>query len=290
MTTKGGLGKGLESLIPQDFNRALLVDEAERIEQVEVSLLQPLSGQPRTHFDETALAELASSIKQHGVLQPLIVTKSGGGKYTITAGERRWRAAGLARLKSVPVIVRSAAEQEQLEIALIENVQRVDLSALEQAASVERLHQQFNLTYSEVAKKLGKAETTVSNIVRLLQLPDEAKAALQSGDISEGHARQILALKNHAEHQQQLLRLILKNGWTVRQAEQFVTSLKKGAEKTATAVKQTKSETPETKRLSTQLHTQVSIRRTAKGGKIEIAFARDDELRELLELLRKLRR
>ncbi|MGB4966671.1 MAG: ParB/RepB/Spo0J family partition protein [Candidatus Saccharimonadales bacterium] len=291
MSAKSGLGKGLDSLIPQDFNRALLADETERVQQLAVNALRPLEDQPRTHFDRDALQELASSLKQYGVLQPLIVTREGRDNYVITAGERRWRAAKLAKLTSVPAIVRTAKEQEQLEIALIENVQRVDLSALEQAASVERLHQQFNLTYSEVAKKLGKAETTISNIVRLLQLPEVAKVALQTGEISEGHARQILALKATPEHQLQLLRLITKNNWTVRQAEQFVSSLKKGLDKTTvTATKQTRSQTPETKRLAAQLHTPVSIRRTAKGGKIEIAFAADEELKQLLALLAQLSR
>jgi len=290
MSAKGGLGKGLGALIPQDFNTALLADESERIQQIPLAALQPLADQPRTQFDDGALAELAASIKQYGVLQPLIVTARGKGEYTITAGERRWRAAKLAKITSVPVIVRTAKEQEQLEIALIENVQRVDLSALEQAASIERLHQQFNLAYSDIAKKLGKDSTTVSNIVRLLQLPPEAKQALAEGKISEGHARQVLALKGAREDQLQLLRFIMQKNWTVRQAEQFVSSLKKGHAGADKAARQVRAETPETKRLSAQLHTPVSIRRTAKGGKIEIGFDKDEDLSELLALLGSLRR
>jgi ParB family chromosome partitioning protein len=274
-------------LLPQDFDASLLVDPEERIQKVSPSVVQANQDQPRRHFDETALQQLAESIKQYGVLQPLVVTPLATGQYQIVAGERRWRAAQKAGLEQVPVIVRTTQKLEQLEIALVENVQRVDLSPLEQAVSIERLHQQFNLTYDAIAKRLGKAVSTINNIVRLLQLPDEARQALQDQKITEGHARQILALKNHPDKQTELLELIIKNDWSVRQAERFVTAFKASAPDVKAGEVQAKirAETPETKSLSKKLNTSVSIRRMAHGGKLEINFSSDEELVTLLNTL-----
>jgi ParB family chromosome partitioning protein len=188
------------------------------------------------------------------VLQPLIATPASRGTYTIIAGERRWRAAKLAGLKTVPVIVRTSEELEQLEIALVENVQRVDLSPLEQAASIERLHQQFNLSYEIIARRLGKGNSTVT--------------------------------RGHPEAQGELLKLIIRHGWSVRQAEQFVTTHNKaGIHDSHAAQKRMRAETPETKRLGKRLSSAVSIRRTAHGGKLEIDFRSDDDLDRLLKTL-----
>lgn len=160
---KVGLGRGFDSLLPQNFDSSLLLTDDDRIQKLAVDNISPNAQQPRTHFDDEALAQLAASIKQYGILQPLVVTPfaaangGGPGQYSIIAGERRWRASKLAGLTTVPVIVRSTQELEQLEIALVENVQRVDLSPLEQAVSIERLHQQFNMTYDKISERLGKA-------------------------------------------------------------------------------------------------------------------------------------
>jgi ParB family chromosome partitioning protein len=277
-----GLGRGFGSLIPQNFDATLLVDEGERVQQIAVTTLSPNPEQPRTVFDENALAELAASIKQYGIIQPLVITPAAGSDYHIIAGERRWRAAKLAGLKTVPALVRTTDQQEKLELAILENVQRVDLSALEQAVSIERLHQQFNMTYGEIAKRLGKAETTVHNTVRLLQLPEDARDALANGDISEGHARQVLALKDSPEAQSELLRLIITNGWSVRQAERYVSSLKAGIKEAKKAEERVNGDTPETERLSQRFGTKVRIHRTAKGGRVEIAFTSDEQLAKLL--------
>jgi len=282
MAKQMGLGKGLGSLIPQNFDAGLLVNETEHVQQLAVTSLAPNPDQPRTIFDETALAELAASIKQYGIVQPLVVSSLGGGRYQIIAGERRWRAAQLAKLTSVPALVRSTKEQERLELAILENVQRVDLSPLEQAVSVERLHQQFNLSYSDIAKRLGKAETTLSNTVRLLQLPEDARNALQERNISEGHARQILALKDTPEKQAELLKFIVQNGWSVRQAERYVSSIKQGFKETDATQARMSAETPETKRLTQRYGTPVRIHRTAKGGRVEIIFTDDAQLAKLL--------
>lgn len=278
-----GLGKGFGALLSSDFDDSILADKDERIIKVAVSKVEPNKDQPRKVFDQVALQELADSIKQYGVLQPLVVTKESADKYSIIAGERRWRASQLAGLDTVPVVVRSSEELERLEIALVENVQRVDLSPLEQALSIQHLHEQFSMSYTDIATKLGKASTTINNIVRLLQLPDEAKDALRDGKISEGHARAILALKGDASRQKLLLDNIVNYGWSVRQAEQFVTSTKKG-DKAKKATSQTVSnETDETKKLSKRLKSPVTIKRTAKGGRLEIHFKDDKQLDKIIE-------
>jgi ParB family chromosome partitioning protein len=287
MSTRAGLGRSLSSLIPDSVDTLSLVSAGETIEMVPVSKLHPDEEQPRTTFDQKALEELAASIARYGIVQPLVVTalSAPATGFRIIAGERRWRAAKLAGLDVVPTIVRSLKKQERLEIALIENVQRVDLAPLEQALSIEKLHQQFNLSYSDIAKRLGKAETTVSNTVRLLQLPEKARNALEQGMISEGHARQVLALKGDTEKQDQLVSLIAQHGWSVRQAEQYVTSVKAGHDKTTTVQKRMVAETPETKRLTKQFGVPVAIHRTAKGGRVELRFSSDQELERLLRQL-----
>ncbi|HET9721730.1 MAG TPA: ParB/RepB/Spo0J family partition protein [Candidatus Saccharimonadales bacterium] len=282
---KQSLGRGFEALIPKDLDRSILQQDNERIQKILISDIKPSLDQPRREFDETALQELADSIKRHGVLQPIIVVRSGDQNgYQIIAGERRWRAAGLAELTHIPAIVRSLKELEQIELSLIENIQRVDLSPLEQALSVYKLQQQFNLALEDIAVKLGKAPSTISNLTRLLQLPDAAREALRSGKISEGHARAILSLKTWPQKQTELLRSILNNGWTVRQAEQFATAAKKGANAEA-ARNRTASETELTRSIGQKLDTKVLIKHTAHGGQLIIRFDSDDQLQQIAQKL-----
>lgn len=285
--TARGLGRGFDALIPTDFDDSLLSDDKDRIQNVLITKIKPNSNQPRTHFDEEALEQLADSIRHYGILQPLVVTRQGEDSYRIIAGERRWRAAQKASLKKVPVIIRTSEELEQLEIALVENVQRVDLSPLEQAVSIQRLHEQFSMPYDAIAQRLGKATTTVNNIARLLQLPPEAQQALHEQKISEGHARAILSLKNAPEAQQELLKLIQSHGWSVRQAEQYAITHKKGLKRPQQIAKRMETQTPVTKQLSAQLKVPVAIRRTAKGGRLELSFKTDNELNRLLKDLLK---
>jgi ParB family chromosome partitioning protein len=281
-----GLGRGFDALIPKNFDSSLLLDKDERVHKLLITDIVPHKDQPRKEFDQTAIEELAGSIKRHGILQPVVVTPTDNGKYHIVAGERRWRAAQLAGHTSIPAIVRSLQELERLEIALVENVQRVDLSPLEQAASIQRLHDQFSIEIESIAQRLGKATTTVQNLVRLLELPEDARSALQQGKITEGHARSILALKDKPAQQAELLKLILERGWNVRQAEQFVVACKQG-KKGASAQAKTMTSTPQTEILSTVIKAPVSIKRTARGGKLEIAFKTDKELDRLVTLLTK---
>ena len=285
-TPKRGLGRGFETLLPQTFNKTLLLpNDDERIQKLDVDVVAADAGQPRRHFDEKALHELAESIREHGILLPLVVKTISGGKYQIVAGERRWRAAKIAGLKTVPAIVRSLKELQQLEIALVENIQRVDLSPLEQAASIHRLHDQFSIAYDTIAKRLGKASSTVNNIVRLLQLPEAALDALTNKDITEGHARAILSLKGKDKEQAHLLSCIIKQGWTVRQAERYVTSVKDGVVGATALTARVKTETPATKAFSARIGAPVHVKRTAKGGRLEITFVNDDQLDKILKLL-----
>jgi ParB family chromosome partitioning protein len=283
-----GLGTEFSSLIPDDMlSEALAVGQAsgEIIEQLKIVDIQPNPDQPRKQFDEESLNELAVSIEEHGIIQPLVVTKKGK-VYTIIAGERRWRAAGLIDLKTVPSIVRTYSKQQNLEVALIENIQREDLTLLDTAAAYSRLHDQFNLSFDEVSKKVGKSISAVHNVTRLLKLPLNAKKALHENKIVEGHARQILALKDEVT-QQELLDLIIKNKWTVRQAEQYVVGHKKNnqEDKTKNALSQTKSETKETKEISSYLKTPVKVRRLAKGGQILISYKDEKHLKQLTDKL-----
>ncbi len=280
-----GLGRGFDALIPKDLDRAILQEDADRIQKILIQDIVPNPDQPRREFDDDSLAELAKSVKTHGVLQPIIVVRTNDGKsYRIVAGERRWRAAQAAKLTHIPAIVRSLKELEEVELALIENIQRVDLSPLEQAMSVYKLQQQFNLALDAIAEKLGKAPSTISNLTRLLQLPDEAREALRQGKISEGHARAILALKGDESKQLELLNCILNNNWTVRQAEQFAISAKKGAT-SADAKKNTASENELTHELGQRLQTKVQLKRTARGGQLLISFKSDEDLKRIIDSL-----
>jgi ParB family chromosome partitioning protein len=282
---KQSLGRGLGALISEDLDRSILQEDNERVQKLLITDIVPNAEQPRREFDAVALDELAKSIVQHGVVQPIIVIrKTGQNGYRIIAGERRWRAARLAKLTHIPAIIRSLKELEQLEISLIENIQRVDLSPLEQALSVYKLQQQFNLGLEEIAKKLGKAPSTISNLSRLLQLPDAARDALRDGKISEGHARAILSLKGMADKQAELLRSILNNGWTVRQAEQFATAAKEGASAEA-AKGRTATETDLTRRVGQSLGTKVQIKHTARGGQLIIRFNSDEHLDQITQKL-----
>lgn len=280
---KQRLGRGFDLLIPKDLDRSIMEENNERVQKILITDVFPNPDQPRREFDNNALNELASSIKRHGVLQPIIVVREKNG-FRIVAGERRWRAASLAKLSHVPAIVRSLEELEQIELALIENIQRVDLSPLEQALSVFRLQHQFNLALDQIAQKLGKAPSTVSNLARLLQLPEKARQALAERKISEGHARAILALKKFPDKQEELLRCVLDNSWTVRQAEQFVIAAKKGATSQA-AAKTTASENDLTRGLAKKLQTNVEIRHTARGGRLIVHFKSESDLQRIAKKL-----
>lgn len=281
MVRQTGLGRGFDSLIPTELDASILEEDKHRVQKILISDIRPNTEQPRRQLDERELAGLTDSIKRHGLLQPIIVIRSKEG-YRIVAGERRWRAAAAAGLTHIPSIVRSLKELEQLELSIIENIQRVDLSPLEQSMAVYKLQHQFSLTLEEIAKKLGKAPSTLSNLGRLLQLPDNARQALQESKISEGHARAILALRSKSTKQEELLRCILDNGWTVRQAEQFVVGARAGASLDQ-AKGRTASESVLTKELTKKLKREVKIRHSARGGQLTIHFKDEADLKNLAD-------
>lgn len=292
MTTKKGLGRGFDSLIPtqvldEAFDPTHNQDEKiSELRRIKLSDISPDADQPRRHFDDESLAELADSIKEHGILQPIIVIPAGGG-FQIVAGERRYRAAKIAGLTKIPALVRTLSAQHKLELALIENIQRRDLNPLETATAYLKLHQQFNMTYEDIGKRVGgKAISTISNALRLLQLPDTAKEALISGGISEGHARQLLALSDDPKAQARLLKFIVQEGWSVRKAEQFVVGYKKSGDKRdSAAIKKTLNETPYTKKLGKRLQAEVKIKATAKGGQLIIGYTSDEDLQRISNML-----
>jgi ParB family chromosome partitioning protein len=220
---KNGLGRGFDSLIPTDILDEAFDPTAERDEQLSqlkrlrVSEIKPDPDQPRRNFDEESLQGLAASIRQHGIIQPIVVAPHGD-KYMIVAGERRWRAAKLLGLDEIPAIVRTLNDQHKLEISLIENLQRRDLNPLETATAYLKLHTQFNMTHEQMSTQVGSKPSTIGNVLRLLKLPSEAKAALVASEITEGHARQILALDASPEMQEKLLNYIKNEGWSVRKA------------------------------------------------------------------------
>jgi ParB family chromosome partitioning protein len=283
MAKKQSLGRGFDSLIPKNLDKSILEEDKSRVQKLLIQDIVPNPDQPRREHPDEMHHELTESIKRHGVLQPIIVVKHGSG-YRIVAGERRWRAAKAAGLENVPAIVRSLEELEQVELALIENIQRVDLSPLEQALAVYKLQQQFNLKLGEIAAKLGKATSTISNLTRLLQLPEPARQAMTEGKISEGHARAILSLNGQTDAQLELLSSILDNNWSVRQAEQFAVGVKSGVS-SAKATTRTASDTALTRQLSQKMGTIVKIKHTAKGGQLIIHFKNEQELQNIADKL-----
>ncbi|MCX6766787.1 MAG: ParB/RepB/Spo0J family partition protein [Candidatus Moranbacteria bacterium] len=293
-----GLGRGLASLIPQ---KNLTADEAgkparnnistpakvqsEELQDdfLEVAIEKIASNpqQPRHNFDEKELADLAASIKEHGIIQPLVVVKIAPDQYELIAGERRLKASKLAGLTMVPVIIREeSGEREKLELALVENIQRHDLNVLEEARAYKKLIEEFDLTQEEVADKVGKSRSAVANKVRLLALPMEIQRALTEGKISEGHARSILAIENQ-EKQRALFEMILKDNLTVRQTEEKVKEVTVATHqrKIGSSVSpfQVEEET-----FAAKLGTKVSIKKAGNGGKIMIDFYSKEELDNIL--------
>ena len=279
---KRGLGRGLDALIPIDEP-----EEAARGGPTDllVSLVVRNPRQPRTRIDPGELSELAASIREHGVIQPIIVSKSDSGQYVLIAGERRLEACKLAGLPTIPAIVRGhTSDQALLELALIENIQRADLSPLESAQAYKHLADDFELSHEEIAKRVGKQRTTVSNTIRLLKLPPKIQGALAEGLVSEAHARALLALPN-AQAQLAAMSTVIGRGLNVRQTEELVRQLTGHKRvKPAKAAKSAELRSIENK-LRDSLGTRVGLSRGRKGGTIVIHFYSDDDLNALVDRL-----
>lgn len=285
MAQRSGLGKGLESLIPTWQGSPAAPGVTEQVRLLPINSISPNPQQPRKIFEEDQLEDLAASIKQHGIIQPLIVIAAEGiDRYTLIAGERRLRAAKLAGLKEVPAIVRTVSQQEQLEFAIIENVQREDLNPMERARAYQNLADQFSLTHEDIAHRVGKSRVTVTNTLRLLNLPALVQQALQSGEISEGHARSLLALPT-ARAMEAALDSILSLGLNVRQTELLVSKLS-GKAPTSRKPSSRSAEAEDLEnRLRQFFHTKVMLSKGNRGGTISISFYSDEELNAILDKL-----
>ena len=274
------LGRGLGALLSSDST----VDLGPEPTEVEVDLIQPGPMQPRTHFDEGSLEGLADSIRTHGIVQPLLVRRQGD-RYELIAGERRWRAAQLAGLTKVPVVVKEVPDQDLLEIALIENIQREDLNPIEEAQAYKRLIESVGLTQEALAARVGRDRSYITNYLRLLKLPDDLQKLVVEGRLSTGHARTILGLE-HADLQRKLARQVIDGGLSVRATEHLVRKAVEGSPaKTASAV-DPNIRAAETK-LRRALGTQVRIvqLRGEGPGKIEISFFSNQDLDRVYNLL-----
>lgn len=296
---QSGLGRGLGALIPPKSpaaaspssppaekppsageTRIAESGSASLVRQIPIQDIQPNPHQPRVHFDHGQLEDLISSIQEHGIIQPLVVSPLGEGKYELIAGERRFRAATVAGLKTVPAIVRDASEQQKLELAIIENVQRQDLNPIEEARAYMRLMQEFNLTQDEVSKKVGKSRPQVANMVRLLQLPEEIQQALIERKISASNARTLLSLPNEAERQS-LFRSMLEGQFTVRQAEERVATIVRGAKRIDPNIAAAEDA------LRSRYNTRVTIKHENNGsGEVRFKYSNEEEMRALIEKLK----
>jgi ParB family chromosome partitioning protein len=288
--SKRALGKGIGALIPTEEGQKR---EASGVTEAALSALAPNPDQPRRDFSEAALSELADSIRKKGVLQPVLVEAAQDGAYTIIAGERRVRAARMAGLEKIPVIVRQFNDREKLEIALIENIQREDLTPIEEAQAYRKLMESAGLSQEEVAAQVGKDRSTVANSLRLLKLDPGMQEAVDKGDMSPGHARAILMSLNPSD-QRLLFKRILERGISVREAEQMAASLnrgKKAAGKSAKGGSQSDRNAREPEiheieeSLIERLGTKVEIRGTSAKGKIEISYFSSEDLERVIEIL-----
>lgn len=282
---KGGLGRNLDSLIPTAIklpgNETVIADR----DEVLLSAIKPNPKQPRTVFDEDALKELAASIKEVGVLQPPVVRKSGADTYELIMGERRVRAAKLAGLTSIPVIIRQTPDNELLREAILENIHRSQLNALEEAAAYNQLLTDFGYTHEELATKLGKSRPLISNTIRLLNLPPSVQRRVAAGTISAGHARALLGLADQHEIEK-LANRIVAEGLSVRAVEEIISL---GSKSKTTTTKNKTTTSPEIKelgvRLSDALDTRVNIEMTQKRGKIVIEFGSLEDLHRIIDVI-----
>lgn len=287
---KTSLGMGLSSLIPNKLNKQNTFlkrksfSGANEIAKIPVFNIVPNPNQPRRYFDKDNLQKLAQSIREHGIIQPIIVTKINDEKYELIAGERRLEAAKLAELKEMPAVIRLASDQQKLELALVENIQRHNLNAIEEAMAYKKLREEFGLTQEEIAQKTGKDRSTVANTIRLLELPVEIQRGIIEEKITPGHARAILSLEN-SEKQRALYELILKNNLTVRAAEHKVREVTVQTHKRKIARNVDPYIQNIEDKIQQKLGTKVQIRKRGAAGKITIDFYSEEEFEKIVKLL-----
>ena len=277
---KRGLGRGLDALLQKEPAAGA---PPAPVQTLPVTSLRPNRFQPRTEFNESSLEELAESIRSQGVIQPLVVCPDADGLYTIIAGERRWRASRRAGLEAVPVVVRPVADdRELLELALVENLQRSDLNPLEEAEAYLALQEKFSLSQEEIATRVGKARTTVTNALRLLRLPEEVRELLREGQLTAGQARPLLGLAT-PEEQVLLAERAVREGLSARDLERETSPREKPKKKSAKPVEVNTAAAED--KLTRRLQTKVEIRRRGKGGLLQVYFHSEEELMRLYDLL-----
>ncbi len=282
---KKGLGKGLSALIPLDAEE---ITKDEPIEEVRVADIKPNTFQPRRTFNEEKLRELAESIKEHGVLQPIIVRAIGSNKYELVVGERRLRACQIIKKETLPAVIKDFSNQEMMEIALVENIQRQDLSPIEEAYAYRKLIQEFNLTQEQVAQRLAKSRSLIANMIRILNLPQEILDMVEGGLLTVGHARPLLAIADK-NTQVRLAKKIIDNSLTARDAENLTKEA--AAKENITKEKKTRVKektSPVMQDLESKLRdvcrTKVRIKEEGKGGKIEINYYNNDDFERIMTL------
>lgn len=281
---KKGMGKGLGALLGEDFS----MDSPVPASSLPIAQIESCASQPRKYFDDDKLEELAESIREHGIIQPLTVRKLASGYYQIIAGERRWRAARLAGLSDVPVTIIEADDRKAMELAMIENLQREDLNPMEEAEGYRSLIEMYDMTQEEAAQRVGKSRSAVANAMRLLQLSQDIRLLVENEDLSAGHARALLPLSPAL--QQQAVKTIIENGLSVRQTEQLVKRLQNKDDKPEKEEDPAKVDyVKEAEReLSTKIGRACRISHGKKKGRIEIEYYGVDDLNDLLEALHKL--
>lgn len=286
MSKKFGLGKGLGALIPDEVEAKSKEKENDKKNSTTLIPLNKIvnnSEQPRKFFDSDNIAELAESIKNHGIIQPLILKKDGT-KYTIIAGERRWRASKMLGLKEVPAIIMDLSEKEILEISLIENIQREDLNPIEEALAYRKLIEDFKLTQQELSKRIGKSRVAISNTMRLINLDERVQQYLIESVISEGHGRVLLAIENK-DLQYEIAQRIIDENLSVREVEKLIKDLSKGKKEKNIDKEENPYINDVQNRLQDYFGTKVNINSKNKKGKIEIEYYSDDDLNRILELI-----
>ncbi len=280
MSRKRGLGRGLDALLPKSAPPAAPASPTSLL----ISQLEPNQQQPRERFDEEALAELAESIRAKGLIQPLIVTPASNGRFTIVAGERRWRAASQAGLAEVPVVVRQVVDdQDLLELALVENLQRSDLDPVEEAVAYKTLHDEFGLSQQQIGTRVGKSRPAIANALRLLNLPEAVLEMLRNGELSAGQARPLLALGS-ADEQLRLARDAARKSLTARDLEIMVTSGNRPRKKKVASPQEAHAAAA-AERLTQCLHTRVEILRKGRGGQVRVHFHSEEELMRIYDLM-----
>ena len=289
------LGRGLDALISSEEP---LIGGSTSVGEIDIDRIDANPNQPRREFDDVALGELAESIKQIGIIQPITLREMPGGRYQIIAGERRWRAGQRAGLKTIPAYIRSADDENMMQMALVENIQREDLNAIEIALAYKNLIDVCHLTQEQLAERVGKKRATIANFLRLLKLPAQVQVALKNREVDNGHARALLSLDKPSE-QVKLFREIKAKGYSVRQVEELVSAMKQAAADEDSSGKDKpdagRVKLPEeykmlTSKLSEFFKTKVQMTRSARGkGKISITFDSDDELERLVALLDEIR-